>query len=118
MEGAGVVLLLCVFFAYVLAPALRQIRRRVRVGRRRRPISDAAAIVLLYVVIFVPGALLWRMSEAGVKHWVAVTAPGSIDRLFAGGTIAPLEAVLAHAPLAAGGRRAMMRRSRRQGEGH
>src|SRR5258708_18171817 len=116
MEGAGVVLLLCVFFAYVLAPALPPIRRRVRVGRRRRPISDASAIVLLYLVIFVPGALLWRMSEAGVKHWVAVTAPASIDRLFAGGTIAPLEAVLAHAPLPAGARRMLMRGSVRAAE--
>jgi predicted PurR-regulated permease PerM len=106
-----------VFFAYVLAPALPPIRRRVRVGRRRRPISDAFAIVLLYLVIFVPGALLWRMSEAGVKHWVAVTAPASVDRLFAGGTIAPLEAVLARLPLLpAGARRTMMRGSARAAE--
>ena len=75
IEGAGVLLLLSVFFAYVLAPALPPIRRRVRVGRRRRPISDAAAIILIYFVLFVPGAFLWRMSEPAVKHWVAVTAP-------------------------------------------
>ncbi len=116
MEGAGVLLLLSVFFAYVLAPALPPIRRRVRVGRRRRPISDAAAIVLLYIVIFVSVALLWRVSEAGVKHWVRATAPASIDRLFAGGTIAPLEAVLAHAPLPARARRMLMRGSARAAE--
>jgi predicted PurR-regulated permease PerM len=116
IEGAGVLLLLSVFFAYVLAPALPPIRRRVRVGRRRRPISDASAILLLYIVIFVPGALLWRKSEPAVKHWVAVTAPASVDRLFAGGTIAPLETVLAHAPLPAGVRRVVMRGSERAAE--
>jgi len=108
-----VLLLLSVFFAYLLAPVVPPVRRRVRIGRRRRPISDAAAIVLLYAVIFVPGALLWRMSEAAVKHWVAVTAPASVDRLFAGGTIAPLEAVFAHAPLPSGARGTLMRGSAR-----
>lgn len=106
-------LLLSVFFAYVLAPAVPAVRRRVRIGHRRRPISDAAAILLLYAVIFVPGVLLWRMSEAAVKHWVAVTAPASVDRLFGGGTIAPLEAVLAHAPLPSGVRGTLMRGSAR-----
>lgn len=106
-------LLLSVFFAYVLAPAVPAVRRRVRIGHRRRPISDAAAILLLYAVIFVPGVLLWRMSEAAVKHWVAVTAPASVDRLFGGGTIAPLEAVLAHTPLPSGVRGTLMRGSAR-----
>lgn len=106
-------LLLSVFFAYVLAPAVPPVRRRVRIGHRRRPISDAAAILLLYAVIFVPGVLLWRMSEAAVRHWVAVTAPASVDRLFAGGTIAPLEAVLAHAPLPSGARGMLVRGSAR-----
>src|SRR5215213_3058142 len=91
LEGAGVLLLLSVFFAYVLAPALPPIRRRVRIGRRQRPISDAAAIVLLYVAIFVPGFALWKMGEPAVKHWIAVTAPATVDRLFAGGTMSPLE---------------------------
>jgi predicted PurR-regulated permease PerM len=108
IEGAGVLLLLSVFFAYVLAPALPPVRRLVRVGRRRRPISDAAAILLLYVVIFVPAFLLWQKSEAAVKHWVAVTAPASVDRLFAGGRIEPLEGVLVHAPLPEGARRALL----------
>ena len=58
IEGAGVLLLLSLFFAYVLAPALPPVRRLVRAGRRRRPISDAAAILILYAVIFVPGALV------------------------------------------------------------
>jgi len=98
IEGAGVLLLLSVFFAYMLAPALPPIRRRVRIGRRQRPISDAAAICLLYLVIFVPVAGLWKMSAPAVKHWIAVTAPATVDRLFAGGTIGPLEQALAPVP--------------------
>ena len=113
IEGAGVLLLLSVFFAYVLGPALPPVRRFVRVGRRHRPISDAAAILLLYAVIFGPGFLLWRMSEPAVKHWVAVTAPASVDRLFAAGRIAPLDAVFAHAPLPAVVRGTLTRGSER-----
>ena len=113
IEGAGVLLLLSFFFAYVLSPAVPPIRRRVRIGRRRRPISDAAAILLLYIVIFVPAVLMWRMSEAAVKHWVAVTAPASVDRLFARGTIAPLESAFAHVPLPSGIRATLMRGSAR-----
>ena len=109
IEGAGVLLLLSVFFAYLLAPVVPPLRRRIRIGRRRRPISDAAAIFLLYAVIAVPGVLIWRMSEAAVRHWVAVTAPASVDRLFAGGTIVPIEGVLAHAPLPSGVRGTLMR---------
>ena len=108
IEGAGVLLLLSVFFAYMLAPLVPPIRRRVRIGRRRRPISDAGAILLLYLVIFVPGAFLWRMTQPAVKHWVAVTAPASVDRLFTGGTIAPLDRVLSHAPLPSAVRSTMM----------
>ena len=100
IEGAGVLLLLSMFLAYLLAPALPPIRRRIRIGRRRRPISDAAAIVLIYLAVFVPGAVIWRKSEAAVKHWIAVTAPASVDRLFAGGTIAPLDAIFAPLPSA------------------
>jgi predicted PurR-regulated permease PerM len=113
IEGAGVLLLLSVFFAYVLAPALPPVRRLVRVGRRRRPISDAAAILLLYGLIFVPAFLLWRKSEAAVKHWVAVTAPASVDRLFAGGRIEPLEAVLVHVRLPERARRVLLGGSER-----
>jgi predicted PurR-regulated permease PerM len=113
IEGAGVLLLLSVFFAYMLAPVVPPVRRRIRIGRRRRPISDAAAILLLYLVIFVPGAFLWQMTQPAVRHWVAVTAPASVDRLFASGTIAPLEPVFARAPLPSGVRETLMRGSAR-----
>jgi predicted PurR-regulated permease PerM len=109
IEGAGVLLLLSVFFAYVLAPAVCAVRRRVRIGRRRRPISGAAAMLLLYVVIFVPGFALWRESKPAVKHWIAVTAPASVDRLFPGGPNAPLDSVLAHLPLPSSARDVLTR---------
>ena len=111
IEATGVLLLLSVFFAYMLGPAIPPIRRRIRIGRRQRPISDAAAICLLYLVLFIPGAVFWRMSEDAVKHWIAVTAPASVDRLFAGDPIPTLEAVFA--PLPSGFRTAMVRASAR-----
>ena len=111
IEGAGVLLLLSVFFAYLLAPLVPPVRRRVRIGRRQRPISDAAAIGLLYIAIFVPGAFLWRLAEPAAKHWIAVTAPASVDRLFAAGSIGPMAGVIAHAPLPSRGREALTRGS-------
>jgi predicted PurR-regulated permease PerM len=104
LEGAGILLLLSVFFAYLLAPALPPVRRRVRFGRRNRPISDASAILLLYIVLFVPCVLIGRASAPAVTHWINVTAPAGVDRLFAGGRIAPLEAALAGAGVPAGAR--------------
>ena len=98
IEGAGVLLLLSVFLAYVVVPALPPIRRRIRIGRRRRPISDAAAIFLLYAVVLVPGALVWRRVEPAVRHWVAVTAPATVDRLFAGRSVVPFEAMFSPLP--------------------
>ena len=41
VEGAGALLLLSVFFAYLMAPAVAGVRRRVRFGPRQRPVSDA-----------------------------------------------------------------------------
>ena len=98
LQGGGVLLLLSVFLAYLLAPALPPIRRRIRIGRRRRPISDAAAIVLIYFAVFVPGALLWRQAEPAIRHWIDVTAPRAVDRLFAGDSVAPIERAFAPLP--------------------
>jgi predicted PurR-regulated permease PerM len=99
LEGAGVLLLLSIFFAYILAPALPPVRRRVRVGRRRRPISDAMAIVLVYAAITLPCAIGWRLAKPAVRHWIDVTAPASLDRLFAGNEIDVLERALARLPV-------------------
>lgn len=114
IEGTGVLLLLSVFFAYMLAPALPPIRRRIRFGRRQRPISDASAILLLYIGMFVPGALLWRVYEPAVKHWIAVTAPATVDRLFAGDSSLSLESALE--PLPAAPRATLARVGSRVGE--
>jgi predicted PurR-regulated permease PerM len=108
-----VLLLLSLFFAYVLAPALPPIRRRVRVGRRKRPISDATAILIVYTALLVPGALAWRVGAPAVKHWVGVTAPSTVDRRFSGSTMAPLEELIAHAPLPAGMRGTIIRTGER-----
>ena len=98
IEGAGVLLLLSVFFAYLLAPAVAAVRRRVRQGRRQRPVSSATAILLLYLLIFLPVAVLWRVSKDDVVVWVNVTAPAAVNHLFSGGSIAPLERALAPFP--------------------
>ena len=99
IEGAGVLLLLSVFFSYVLAPLVPRVRKRIRLGKRQRPISDAAAIVLIYICLFVPAAIAWRTSSEGVRRFIEVTAPASIDRLFSRESIRPFEAAMAHAPL-------------------
>jgi predicted PurR-regulated permease PerM len=99
VEGACVLLLLSVFFAYVLAPAVVAVRRRVRFGQRQRPVSSAVAILILYVAIFVPGFLAWRSSREAVVHWVSVTAPATVNRLFSDGNAAPLDRIIAHVPL-------------------
>lgn len=99
IEGAGVLALLSVFFAYLLAPVLPPVRRRVRVGRRQRPISDAVAIVLVYAAIAAPAILSWRAAAPSVRHWIGVTAPASLERLFPHASNDPLEAALARLPL-------------------
>lgn len=110
IEGGSVLLLLSVFFAYVLAPAVAGVRRRVRFGRRQRPVSDATAIVLLYVVMFVPAALAWRASADRVSRWVHVTAPEAVDHLFRSGEFTPLTRMIAHAPLPGRARTALAHR--------
>lgn len=110
IEGGSVLLLLSLFFAYMLAPAVAGVRRRVRFGRRQRPVSDATAIALLYVVMFAPAALAWRASADRVSHWVHVTAPEAVDHLFRSGEFTPLSRMIAHAPLPARARTALARR--------
>ena len=102
IEGVGVLLLLSAFFAYVLAPVLPPIRKLVRVGHRRRPVSDATAILIVYAVLAVPGVFLWRSAAPAMKHWVAVTAPETVNHLFGAQTMAPLEHAIAHVPLPLG----------------
>jgi predicted PurR-regulated permease PerM len=113
IEGAGVLLLLSLFFTYVLAPIVGAVRRRVRVGRRQRPVSGAVALVLIYVVLFLPAALTWRYAEDRVVHWVRVTAPEAVHHLFGGGKFDPLERLIARAPLSESARAAATQRLER-----
>jgi predicted PurR-regulated permease PerM len=108
IEGGGVLLLLSVFFAYVLAPAVAALRRRVRFGRRQRPVSEATALALLYILVFAPAALLWPVARDGVSHWVRVTAPDAVNRLFRGGEFTPLDRMIARAPLSSRARGALV----------
>jgi predicted PurR-regulated permease PerM len=102
IEGAGVLLLLSVFFAYLLAPVIAALRRRVRTGPRRRPLSGPVAIACVYAVLFVPGALAWRAGAGPVTHWVHVTAPGAVNDLFGGGAPASIDRALARLPIPSG----------------
>ena len=45
VEGACILVLLAVFLAYLLAPALDAVRRRMTVGRRQRPLSRSGRII-------------------------------------------------------------------------
>ena len=94
LGAAGILGLLAVFFSYLLAPAVDAIRRRINVGRRQRPLPRAAAILLVYAMLFVPGALVWRAAAPVIEQWVRVTAPAAIARVFASvGQPAPLARV-------------------------
>lgn len=107
-EGGAVLVLLSVFFAHVLAPAVAAIRRRVRIGPRQRPISRPVAIVLIYLAVFVPGAIIWRGAKDNAVHWVRVTAPRSVERLFTGGNFEPFERMISRAPISALARRGLV----------
>jgi predicted PurR-regulated permease PerM len=111
--GIGVLLLLSVFFAYLLAPAVAALRLRARFGPRQRPPSNAIAIAIVYAVLLVPAALIWRTSADHVIHWVRVTAPDAVNELFGGDNLAPLEEMIADAPLPEGVRRAIAGRVKR-----
>jgi predicted PurR-regulated permease PerM len=87
------------------------VRKRVRIGRRRRPISDAPAILLLYLVAFIPAGVAWKITAPAVRHWIAVTAPATLDRLFAGERMALLDRAFAQAPLPVRAREALARAS-------
>jgi predicted PurR-regulated permease PerM len=82
LEGIGVLLLLSAFLAYVVAPMVAALQRRIRVGRRRRPISRAASILIVYAALLAPAVLAWSLWRDRVVEWIHVTAPQAVDRLF------------------------------------
>lgn len=102
-EGACVLWLLSAFLAYLLAPAVAAVRRRVRAGRRNRPLSTVAALALVYATLFVPVAVIWHLYQDRVTFWVEVTAPDAVDRLFSGGGVETVDRLLAGLPRALAG---------------
>jgi predicted PurR-regulated permease PerM len=109
IEGAAILLLLSIFFAYIVAPAVPPVRRRVRMGKRQRPISDGAALLLIYAVLAVPAFLVWRDARPAMQHWVAVTAPATVEHLFSGGRFVPTSSTFADLPLPATMRAGLVR---------
>ena len=54
-------------------------RRRLRrdlVGRRQRPLSSSAAILIVYSTLAMVGVPTWRIASPRVEQWIRVTAPG------------------------------------------
>ncbi len=110
IQGGSVLLLLSMFFAYLLAPAVADVSRRVRLGRRGRPLSRSASIVLLYLILFIPGAVAWRVSSDRIEQWVRVTAPEAVDHLFSGGDFETIDRLIAGAPVPSAVRPVLKRR--------
>ncbi len=97
-------LLLSMFFAYLLAPAVDMVSRTVRPGRRGRPLSRGASLALIYAILSVPVALAWRFASDPIARWVQVTAPEAVAHLFGGGDFAAIDRFIASAPVPASAR--------------
>jgi predicted PurR-regulated permease PerM len=110
IQGSGILLLLSMFFAYLLAPAVAWISTRVRLRRRGRPVSRSVAIILLYLILFTPGAVLWRLTSERIEEWVRVTAPEAVDHLLSGGDFETIEHLIAAAPVPESARPMLKRR--------
>lgn len=113
IEGVGVLILLSAFFAYVLAPVVAAVQRTIRLGERQRPLSRTGAVTVIYIILFVPAALVWRQASPVVRHWVHVTAPETVDRLFSGGNTRPFDAFVRRIPLRLALRNTILDRGRR-----
>ena len=110
IQGGSVLLLLSMFFAYLLAPAVDLVCRIVRVGRRRRPLSRGAALALIYLLLSVPIALAWRFGSEPIAQWVHVTAPGAVAHLFGGRDFETIDRLIASAPVPVSARPVLRRR--------
>ena len=104
IQGGSVLLLLSMFFAYLLAPAIDIVSRTVRLGRRGRPLSRVAALALIYAILSLPIGLAWRFGSAPIAEWVHVTAPGAVDHLFGGGDFDTIDRFIGTAPVPAAAR--------------
>jgi predicted PurR-regulated permease PerM len=74
------------------------------------PLSRSGALILIYVLLFVPGALAWRASEDAITRWVHVTAPAAVDHLFSRRQSQPFERFAARLPLEPSMRAGLVRR--------
>ena len=110
IKGGSVLLLLSMFFAYLLAPAVDTVSRFVRPGRRGRPLSRGASLALIYIVLSLPVVAAWRFASDPIAAWVHVTAPQAVDHLFGGGDFETIDRVIASAPLPASMRPVLRRR--------
>jgi predicted PurR-regulated permease PerM len=110
IKGGSVLLLLSMFFAYLLAPAVDSVSRRMRLGRRGRPLSRGASLALIYLVLSVPIGLTWRFASEPIARWVHVTAPDTVNHLFGGGDFDTIERLIATAPVPGSVRPAVRRR--------
>jgi predicted PurR-regulated permease PerM len=110
IKGGSVLLLLSMFFAYLLAPVVDGVSRRVRLGRRGRPLSRGASLALIYAVLSLPVGLAWRYASEPIARWVHVTAPETVEHLFGGGDFDAIDRVLATAPVPGAIRPALRRR--------
>jgi predicted PurR-regulated permease PerM len=110
IQGGSVLLLLSLFFAYLLSPVVAQASSRLRLGRRGRPLARPVAILLIYAILFAPGALAWRVSSERIRQWVRVTAPDAVEHLFSGGDFETIDRLIASAPMPASVRPVFKRR--------
>ncbi len=99
IQGGSILLLLSMFFAYLLAPAVDIVSRRVRPGRRGRPLPRGAALVLIYIALSLPIGLAWRFASDPIARWVHITAPDAVDHLFGGGDFEAIDRFIASAPV-------------------
>jgi predicted PurR-regulated permease PerM len=110
IQGGSVLLLLSLFFAYLLSPVVAEASSRLRLGPRGRPLQRPVAILLIYFLLFVPGAVAWHASSDYIQRWVRVTAPEAVDHLLSGGDFETIDHLIASAPVPASARPAVKRR--------
>ena len=99
IKGGSVLLLLSMFFAYLLAPAVDMVSRSIRPGPRGRPLSRGASLAVIYVLLSVPIGLAWRFASEPIVHWVKVTAPDTVDHLFGNRDYEAIDRLIAAAPV-------------------
>ena len=99
IKGGSVLLLLSMFFAYLLAPAVDIVSRTIRLRPRGRPLPRGASLALIYVLLSIPIAIAWRFASQPIAEWVRVTAPETVEHLFGGSDYDTIHRFVASAPV-------------------